>query len=280
MPSFFFHIALDLYGASSPNNHCLLRGTDIFQSSKRPRKQAIGSKKKRFGDSAINQGQGQRGHRGVDRNLTNGKEDTVNTKAVAPGVHDWRYDRIAVQSIDMAPVAGLEKHGSKEELHGHMNNGMGAGPSGLATKGRYEPLDLEQEDMGWGIVRLYRDAEETPGLYDDLSLSKSSRGGRSSPRKHDASEPVFRDEDCTTLCILAVPSYLTPSDFLGFVGEKTRDEVSHFRMIRTERGNRYMVLMKFRSGKKAREWRKAWNGKAFDGMEVRSILQLERVHSD
>ncbi|CAI7612077.1 unnamed protein product [Penicillium pancosmium] len=75
------------------------------------------------------------------------------------------------------------------------------------------------------------------------------------------------EEDCTTLCILAVPAYLSGSDFLGFVGEKTLDEVCHFRMIRTSRANRYMVLMQFRSGRKAREWQKEWNGKVFNSME-------------
>lgn len=76
------------------------------------------------------------------------------------------------------------------------------------------------------------------------------------------------EDDCTTLCILAVPAYLSGSDFLGFVGEKTLDDVCHFRMIRTSRANRYMVLMKFRNGKKASEWQKEWNGKVFNSMEV------------
>ncbi|MCJ1315557.1 hypothetical protein MMC15_000877, partial [Xylographa vitiligo] len=156
----------------------------------------------------------------------------------------------------------------QRKLNGHITNGLGAGPSGLATKGRYESTDLEEDDLGWGVVRLYRDTEETPGLYDEVVSTKSSKHGRGVSRLSGSNEgPSFKDEDCTTLCILAVPSYLTPSDFLGFVGEKTREEVSHFRMIRTERGNRYMVLMKFRSGKKAREWRKEWNGKVFNSME-------------
>ncbi len=287
MPSFFFYIVFDIHKASSPHSYCPLQGADIFKlSSKKLKKQATQSKRKVLQDSPSSQAQEQCDYRGVnlpaaglvskgiDRSiddLNNVNEETTKTKAL-PGVHDWRYDRIAVESIDMANVGGLEEHRTNKEPQGHINNGIGAGPSGLATKGRYEPLDLEQDDVGWGIVRLYRDAEETPGLYDDVSLSKGSKGGRSSLRKGDGETPAFRDEDCTTLCILAVPSYLTPSDFLGFVGEKTRDEISHFRMIRTERGNRYMVLMKFRSGKKAKEWRKEWNGKAFDGMEVRSYL--------
>ncbi|KAE8310375.1 hypothetical protein BDV41DRAFT_545377 [Aspergillus transmontanensis] len=60
---------------------------------------------------------------------------------------------------------------------------------------------------------------------------------------------------------------MSPSDFLGFVGEASMDDVSHFRMIRTARANRYMVLLKFRSGKKAKEWQKEWNGKVFNSME-------------
>ena len=286
MPSFFFHVVFDLYKAPSPKIYRLLSGADIFQlPSKRSKNQAIALKKKAPQDLPATRGQERRQYRGAgltgaklsitgggnpDHEPSDRKEETVKTKASLLNVHDWRYDKIAVQTIDMAEVGGLKKHGNKEEPHGHINNGIGAGPSGLATKGRYEPLHLEQDDMGWGIVHLYRDAEETPELYDDVSLSKNRKGGRSSLRRGDGEEPLFRDEDCTTLCILAIPSYLTPSDFLGFVGEKTRDEVSHFRMIRTEKGNRYMVLMKFRSGRKAREWRKEWNGKTFDGMEVRS----------
>ena len=155
-----------------------------------------------------------------------------------------------------------------------VTNGINVGHGVHATKGIFEPLGSQQEELGWGVVRLYKDSEETPNLYDAPESYKGSKHGRYGLKTSQENEVPFRDEDCTTLCILAVPSYLTPSDFLGFVGEKTRDEVSHFRMIRTERGNRYMVLMKFRNGRKAREWRRAWNGKPFDGMEVRKVSQL------
>ena len=140
--------------------------------------------------------------------------------------------------------------------------------SGLATKGRFEALEGSEEELGWGIVRLYRDGEETPGLYDDVEHGRNSRHARHTSSETTSQQPPFKEDDCTTLCILAVPSYLTPSDFLGFVGEKTRNRVSHFRMIRTEKSNRYMVLMKFRSGKEARIWRKEWNGRSFDEVQV------------
>ncbi|KAJ5168956.1 RING finger protein ETP1 [Penicillium canariense] len=178
---------------------------------------------------------------------------------------------------------------------------------GLRTKGRYIPLDQAVGDSIWGIVHLYRDVQETPylaGSDDDYptylkgSAAAARRpseqqqqaggvvqaGGASRAHSHTRGKgsadlgaypfPVTaapgsgREEDaCSTLCILAVPSYLSPSDFLGFVGEKTMDDVSHFRMIRTPRANRYMVLMKFRSGRKATVWQKEWNGKVFNSME-------------
>lgn len=176
---------------------------------------------------------------------------------------------------------------------------------GLRTRGRYIPLDQKTNDSVFGIVHLYRDAQETPYLASndddyptylkgsaaaarhrgDQQQSSAftgstghSRGGNSTefrafpfPVTASSSSSLSPStggfDECTTLCILAVPSYLSPSDFLGFVGEKTLDDVSHFRMIRTPRANRYMVLMKFRGGKKAIEWQKEWNGKVFNSME-------------
>ena len=180
---------------------------------------------------------------------------------------DWRCGTILTQGVRMVHTGD----GSRQETktpNGKVSNGIDPGPGGLATKGRFEPTSSEEDELGWGIVRLYRDGQETPGLYDDPFLGKGLKNSKAQQGKHHEDIPAFKDGDCTTLCILAVPSYLTPSDFLGFVGEQTREEVSHFRMIRTERSNRYMVLMKFRNGKKAREWRREWNGKAFDSMEV------------
>jgi BRCA1-associated protein len=136
-------------------------------------------------------------------------------------------------------------------------------PSGVATRGVFVPSDPRNTDVGYGIVHLYRDVKETPGLYED-DVPTSSRTAVGS----------FDAETCSTLCILAVPSYMTPSDLLGYVGEKTREEVSHFRLIRTGRINKYMVLMKFRDARMAREWQKEWNGKPFNSMEVSLFSRL------
>lgn len=156
----------------------------------------------------------------------------------------------------------------KSDKSPHIAGNIPAGSGGLTTKERFESEDINHGSAGWGIIRLFRDAQETPGLYSEPSSLKHSKHSRSGGKGAGDETTVFKDDECTTLCILAVPSYLTPSDFLGFVGEKTRNEVSHFRMIRSERSNRYMVLMRFRNGKKARQWRRDWNGRTFDDMGV------------
>lgn len=171
------------------------------------------------------------------------------TQSFAP--KDWRFDTISILSIDMKPSDGDTSTRPRAKSLKHPATTSG----GLATKGKFIPSDPKDTEIGWGVVHLYRDGQETPGLYDEGTSSG------------------FNEEECTTLCILAVPSYMTPSDFLGFVGEQTREDVSHFRLIRTARANKYMVLMKFRDAKTAREWRKTWNGKTFNSMEVRMVTR-------
>ena len=251
MPSYFFHIIFDLDTFPSSLIRSAWHGTgnssDVPTTAQTPQVSAEGVSPRVSGYDGSN------------------SSSKISTRA-----GDWRYDKISMQNINMqARAPEQDETTAPDEVDGnHGTNGIGLGRSGLATKGIYEALSSHEEELGWGVVRLYRDSEETPGLYDKPEPQKSSKHGRHTAKKSEDTARPFRDEDCTTLCILAVPSYLTPSDFLGFVGEKTRDDVSHFRMIRTERGNRYMVLMKFRDGKKAREWRREWNGKPFDGMEV------------
>ncbi|KAJ4371555.1 hypothetical protein N0V83_004774 [Neocucurbitaria cava] len=162
---------------------------------------------------------------------------------------DWRFDVISILSIDMSQSNGHDIARPRAKSLKHPSHAPNAG--GLATKGKFIPSDLKETELGWGVVHLYRDGQETPGLYDEV----------------DGAGKDFREEDCTTLCILAVPSYMMPSDLLGFMGEQTREDVSHFRLIRTSRANKYMVLMKFREAQKAREWRKEWDGKPFNSME-------------
>lgn len=158
---------------------------------------------------------------------------------------DWRYGPVTIESIDMEPATTKLPS------------------TGLHTKAAYVPSTSKATDVGWGVVHLYRDSQETAALGQN----------------HTKDDVDFDPQQCTTLCILAVPSWMMPSDLLGFVGDQAREDVSHFRLIRTGRANKYMVLMKFRQAKKAREWQKLWNGKLFSAMEVRTSEELRSICS-
>jgi hypothetical protein len=132
------------------------------------------------------------------------------------------------------------------------------------TRGRFVQLKPSFEpttapDFAYGIIHLYRDITST----EDKEITSVGR------------KPGTTEEE-NVLAILAVPSYMTANDFMGFVGERQRTEVSHFRMIRTEAANRYMVLLKFRTSDAAREFHADFNAKAFNSMEVLSHLSLAR----
>ena len=267
MPSFFYHLAIDLEKASTYLDSRL----DIWEIFRTTRGSTIGPlpvRKRLLAQRHTSKEPEQ--SRAASGQLSTCQSVDVQARLSSSGTepYDWRCGKILSQGIRMARVSKDATSETSPDDPTLLKHAIPAGAGGGATKGRFEPLDSEEKELGWGAIRLYRDGQETSGLYDEPTMAKGPRASKAGQADQQGDVPAFKDEDCTTLCILAVPSYLTPSDFLGFVGEKTRDEVSHFRMVRTERSNRYMVLMKFRNGRKAREWRREWNGKAFDGMEV------------
>lgn len=272
MPAYFFHLAFELHPSRSAPHATFTPPpqTDIFTSelpshssapwSAYPRPRQDRSKTPITSSYDRPQHTRRFSHRTARLSFSERHDSPVPITKPAASVDrrtqslahkDWRFDTISILSIDMKP-GNADGDGDAEPTRPRAKSLKHPSTSagGLATKGRYIPSDPKDTEVGWGVVHLYRDGQETPGLYDETPGAD------------------FNEEDCTTLCILAVPSYMTPSDLLGFVGEETREHVSHFRLIRTARANKYMVLMKFRDAKKARDWRKEWNGKAFNSMEV------------
>ena len=199
------------------------------------------------------------------------RKEGLNSPALVPtakpsnegAARDWRYDAVKIESIDME-VRGRGRGSDRPGAAG-----VKGGASGLHTKALYLPSDPKTTEVGWGVVHLYRDSEES-AVLDGSDGALSATGRRSldrAARPKDNANESFDPNECTTLCILAVPSWMMPSDLLGFVGDQAREDVSHFRLIRTGRANKYMVLMKFRSPKRAREWQKAYNGRLFSAAE-------------
>ena len=276
MPEFFFHVALELL----PHSEVGEKQSESSSSPWTTGIQLLSPFLKKSPQNATAKSIASRGPSKIDHRRHQTPQTlsayphappTISSETIPSKLEDQRLDHIYIESTDMNTIRQDPvdvKHSTDGD--NHISKGIGTAISGLQTKGRYVSLDQQKAESVWGIVHLYRDTGETPGLYGDSPLSKPTDPWYYGVPKGtmDSQHPPPADQDCTTLCILAVPSYLAPSDFLAFVGEETRNEVTHFRMIRTARTNRYMVLMKFRYGKKAREWQQEWNGKVFNSMEV------------
>jgi BRCA1-associated protein len=173
-------------------------------------------------------------------------------------VKDWRFDRLRIESVDLDDGAVMAGESAAMSSSSALGVGPMFGGAGTATKAKYVPLEAKNTNVGWGLVHFYREGDESPELNLPAEEQNEEERGNES----------LLAQECTTLCIPAVPSYLTPADFLGFVGEKWRDDVSHYRMVMTARMNRYLVLMKFRDGKRAKLWKEEFDGKVFNSMEA------------
>ncbi|PYH45208.1 putative RING and UBP finger domain protein [Aspergillus saccharolyticus JOP 1030-1] len=298
MPSYFYHLAVELFARPHSKLRRTGEGADSHSTSlsfdsacealypfqKRPRQSQNGSLRyarqstngKRHQSSSSPSHLAESTH-AVAPNASNPHLYSASSRNVSEFEQDLRLDKVSIECIDMIPSeqesAASNRTGWRLSRDNPIATGIGTDIlGGLRTKGKYIPLDQSTSESVWGIVHLYRDAQETPYLVEEDYHSELKGSAAAARQPEGDSSRVSRqetmpDEDCTTLCILAVPSYMSPSDLLGFVGETTMNDVSHFRMIRTARANRYMVLMKFRSWKRAKDWQRDWNGKVFNSME-------------
>jgi BRCA1-associated protein len=172
-------------------------------------------------------------------------------------VKDWRFGRISIETVDLACMGDMAGETSRAGALAAPTLGPTFGGAGTATKASFMPLKTINTNVGWGVVHFYREGEDTPGLGQ---LADDNEHG----------EPSDPSTDCTTLCIPAVPAYISPEDFLGFIGERWRSDISHCRMVMTTQMSIYLVLLKFRNSNRAKEWRKEFNGKVFNTMEASS----------
>lgn len=132
---------------------------------------------------------------------------------------------------------------------------------------------LKAKFLGHGNVRLYREYEDSD--VERFSLSESSQ-------MDTLSQGQNIDGDETMLCIVAVPTYFTVTDLLGFIGEAFMKHITHIRILKSERPNRFLVLLKFNDLVKTAEFQFKFNGKHFNSMEPETchIVNLRKVEVD
>ncbi|KAK6505321.1 hypothetical protein TWF481_007227 [Arthrobotrys musiformis] len=203
---------------------------------------------------------------------------------VPPDHLDYRFSVVTLESINMAsqPQTPTDSDISPGRLRGKSVSFADTSDSHFSSiKARYTPIVSSTANIGYGVVHLYRESTETPGLFGpgttnrpgppdtqaSPELAKEDHHPTKSTDTHNK-VPTDDEHDSTVVAILAVPAYMTPSDFLGYVGDDTRDAVSHFRLIRTgEDVRKYMALLKFRRLEDAKKFTREYNGRVFNTME-------------
>lgn len=118
-------------------------------------------------------------------------------------------------------------------------------PAAAPMAANLEPL--RATSLGDGVIRLYREFANDNGPESDLDAINAG--------------------DDTMLSILAVPTYFTATDILGFIGMANMDHISHIRILKSDKPNRFLVLLKFKDLLKAAEFQYAFDGKMFNSME-------------
>ncbi|KAG5342452.1 hypothetical protein C0989_001516 [Termitomyces sp. Mn162] len=105
-----------------------------------------------------------------------------------------------------------------------------------------------------GIVHVFREAATTDAPQEPVPPPPS---------------PATEDSDGVILGVLAVPAYMTPSDFLTFVAPAV-EGMAHLRLIRDSVPNRSIAVIKFFNPADAAEFVEAYNGKPFNSMDCLS----------
>lgn len=305
MPSYFYHLTFELYPTPNPTergahvtsatsdlwlpppganlfdrlpSHPPREGTASSSSTKSQNTHTSATQKRPAGDkntsSVIDCGASRRPPRDTRGNVERSPPRKWSARSPSPppssaaicpqtAVRDWRFGRVNIESIDFEDGGDTDMAGEDDNPNAAAFAALELGPTlggdGSSTKAECVSLPTKNTEVGWGVVHFYRGEEmPPPGLAPESEA--------------DGEDGV--DEEFTTLCIPAVPSFILPSEFLGFVGEKWRGDVTHFRMVMTSRMSRYLVLLKFRDSRKAKEWQKEFNGKVFNSMVVSTCPRL------
>lgn len=175
----------------------------------------------------------------------------------ANSIRDYKLSPITLTSIDTS-------HQDNDENQQNM-------PSDVI-----EPL--RAKFMGEGIIKLFREFEDDDEDVNFLSSSYAIDSSTPPTSIKNNSNPG----DDTMVSIIAVPTYFTATDILGFIGEEYMIFITHIRILKSEKPNRFLVLIKFSDIVKTAEFQFKFNGKLFNSMEPETchVIFVKSVRFD
>ncbi|KAL1745851.1 hypothetical protein HDZ31DRAFT_35449 [Schizophyllum fasciatum] len=170
---------------------------------------------------------------------------------------DYRLGPIRLDWVDFETMNASASAGKARQ------EGKGTAAASFVPNGRTKEGSTNLPE---GVVHIFRDAAKAR-TAEEIEADPGASSGQ-----------VTIDSDGgVTLAILAVPSWMTPSDFLTFVAPAA-DGISHLRMIRDTAPNRSIVVIRFAKPPDAAEFIEAYNGKPFNSMEP-EVCHVVRIRS-
>ncbi|KAF8636412.1 hypothetical protein AX17_003594 [Amanita inopinata Kibby_2008] len=175
------------------------------------------------------------------------KPTTRRSTQADPLSKDYRFGPIRIDWMD------IEGSNNPNQGISWQNRDRGRGPA-EATFIPDKHTKSGSTNLPEGVVHVFRDSASILSS-EELEATRSTSLVQSEA-----------DSDGVILGVLAVPSRMTPSDFLAFVAPAS-EGMSHIRIIRDTAPNRSIVLIKFANPAQASEFSDAYNGKPFDSMQ-------------
>ncbi|KAI0350672.1 hypothetical protein OH77DRAFT_1051953 [Trametes cingulata] len=203
---------------------------------------------------------------GVRRNTLSFHNRSTSRQIAGRERVDYRLGPIRVEWVDfsqMDSAGGFKRVGAGKERESLAHRRGEPATATFVPHSKSGSTNLPE-----GVVHIFRDY---PKVSSDARQPTSHGEGSASAATTQSEEPTGTSQkniesDDVTLAVLAVPSWMTPSDFLAFVAPAA-EGIAHLRMIRDSAPNRSIVVMKFRDPANATEFIEAYNGKQFNSME-------------
>ncbi|OSD02974.1 zf-UBP-domain-containing protein [Trametes coccinea BRFM310] len=201
---------------------------------------------------------------GARRNTLSVYSSSLQKQAESRERADYRLGPIRIDWADLSdmdPAGGFKKVSSGKERE---KTGQRRGEPATAT---FVPHTKSgTTNLPEGVVHIFREYPNSTQGHPSAEGEASASAGPVSENQSGGAQQKHIETDDVTLAVLAVPSWMTPSDFLAFVAPAA-DGIAHLRMIRDSAPNRSIVVMKFRDPANAAEFAEEYNGKQFNSME-------------
>lgn len=139
-------------------------------------------------------------------------------------------------------------------------------PPGTTPIAEFQEFSSGTTDFPEGIVHIFREAPKSRPDETSPNLPSTSTLKTIPPPAGN----FLVSDDQTLVAVLAVPSWMSPSDFLAFVAPAA-ESMAHLRLIRDSQPNRTMVIIQFRDPTSATEFIEEFNGRQYNTVEVRLI---------